>query len=592
MNKFIIILLFFKLLLVNDILSQNTKKATKFYKEGNALYSIGDFDSAIDLFLKSLRSDHNFCPAIYKLGLSYKKKNIFLEYKNWLLVYKDKMCQQNKDDVNFYLGEFYFLSGNMSESKKYFDSIGDTLKFISLSKYRSNINYYINNINNQLISYIKNDSIDRWYYQYSPHFDENVNKLFFTVREGGNLFDDENIVTASLSNNYFTDFKPYITLNSENNEGTPSFSDDGKFMVFTSCEMDFKNNSCDIYYSQMIDNLWSRPRKFDDNINSAFWDSQPFMYENKLYFVSNRPGGVGGRDIYYSVKNEDGSFSKALNFREVNSEHEEVSPIVNNAIFYFSSDRDNSYGGYDIYLLDNNLIFNLGSSVNSNLDETSIFIWDDNLLLTVEDIMSNKKSQIIYGKVSKKYEPLQVNKLVRTYDQQTGKEIISDFFIINDGERKRFSNQSKYNEDFYTNSKIIAESNGYFPSVIEDLSSDTLDVFMIRLDKNIILKNIYFDFDSYELSNDSKNYLSIISQWLGKNSFKEILVSGHADNVGSDEYNFSLSEARAEAVVKFILSIDPTIKNIFYKGFGNSVPIRPNYDGPENRRIEFKVNNW
>lgn len=590
LTRLLIFLCFFNFL-SSQSYSQNYKKATKFYKEGNALYSIGDFDSAIDLFLKSLKSDPDFCPAIYKLGLSYKKINMFSDYKNWLLVFKDKLCQQNKDDVSYYLGEFYFLSGNILESKKYFDSIDDTLKFISLSKYRSNINYYINNKNNELISFIKNDSIDRWYYQYSPHFDENKNKLFFTVREGGNLFDDENIVTASLSNNNFTDFKPYITLNSDNNEGTPSFSDDGKFMVFTSCEMDFKKNSCDIYYSQIKDNLWSRPRKFDDNVNSSFWDSQPFLYDGKLYFVSNRPGGVGGRDIYYSVIKEDGSFSKALNFRRVNSKHEEVSPVVKDAIFYFSSNRDNSYGGYDIYLLDNNLIYNLGSSVNSYLDETSIFLWDDNLLLTVEDIMSGKKSQIISGQVSKKYEPLRVNKLVRTYDQVTGREIISDIFIINDGERKRFSNQSKYNDDFYTSSLIIAESMGYFPSVIENMSRDTIDVFMNRLDENIILRNIYFDFDSYELSSDSKKYLSIISQWLGNNNFKEIQVSGHADNVGSDEYNFSLSEARAEAVVKFILSIDPTIKNIFYKGFGNSVPIRPNYDGPENRRIEFKINN-
>lgn len=590
LTRLLIFLCFFNFI-SSQSYSQNYKKATKFYKEGNALYSIGDFDSAIDLFLKSLKSDPDFCPAIYKLGLSYKRINMFSDYKNWLLVYNDKLCQQNKDDVSYYLGEFYFLSGNISESKKYFDSIDDTLKFISLSKYRSNINYYINNTNNQLIYYIKNDSINRWYYQYSPYFDQNVNKLFFTVREGGNLFDDENIVTASLSDNNFTDFKPYITLNSENNEGTPSFSDDGKFMVFTSCEMDFKNNSCDIYYSQMKDNLWSKPRKFDDNVNSAFWDSQPFMYDGTLYFVSNRPGGVGGRDIYYSVIKEDGSFSKALNFREVNTKHEEVSPVVNDAIFYFSSNRDNSYGGYDIYLLDNNLIFNVGSSVNSYLDETSIFLWDDNLLLTVEDIMSNKKSQIIYGQISKKYEPIQVNKLVRTYDKETGEEIISDLFIINDGERKRFSNQSKYNEDFYSNSSIIAESKAYFPSVIKDLSSDTIDIFMNRLDENIILKNIYFDFDSYELSSDSKKYLSIISQWLGNNNFKEIQISGHADNVGSDEYNYSLSEARAEAVVKFILSIDPTIKNIYYKGFGNSVPIRPNYDGPENRRIEFKINN-
>lgn len=591
MSRLKIILVLINIFFINDLYSQNTNKALKIYKEANALYSIGDFDSSIKLFLKSLKSDPNFCPSIYKLGLSYKKKNLLFEYKNWLLVYLNKMCGQNKDDVNFYLGEFYFLNGNISESKKYFNSIEDTLKFLSLSKYRSNINYHIKNIDNQLISYNKKDSINKWYYQYTPHFDENLNKLFFTVRDGGNLFDDENIVTATLLNNYFTDFKFYKSINSENNEGTPSFSDDGKFMVFTSCEMDFKNNSCDIFYSELKDKLWSKPRKFDENINSPFWDSQPFIYNGKLYFVSNRPGGLGGRDIYYAAINEDGSFSKALNFRDVNTKDEEVSPFVYDDIFYFSSNRNDSYGGYDIYLLDNKLIYNLGSSVNSNLDETSIFLWNDNLFLTVEDIMSKYKSQIIFGEVSKKYEPLHINKIVRTFDQETGNHIMSNLYIINDGERIIFNNQSRYNDDFYTNSFIIAEAEGYFPSMVEDLSSDTLNLLMNRLDENIILRNIYFDFDSYELSSDSKKYLSIISQWLGNNSFKEIEVHGHADNVGSYEYNFTLSEARSEAVVKFILSIDPTIQNISFKGFGNSVPIRPNYVGPENRRIEFKIIN-
>ena len=591
MSKLKIILVLINIIFINNLYSQNTKKATKIYKEANALYSVGDFDSAIELFLKSLKSDPNFCPSIYKLGLSYKKKSLFSNYKNLFLAYKEKKCLKNKDDVNFYLGELFFLSGDIKESKKYFDLIDDTLKFISLSKYNSNIDYNSNNGDKELISFNTTSTINKWYYQYTPFFNQNTNMLFFTARDGGNLFDDENIITASFVNDDFLDFKKYNILNSENNEGTPSFSNDGRLMVYTSCEMDFKNNSCDIYFSRKNGDLWSKPKKFDDNVNSQYWDSQPFIYENKLYFVSNRPGGTGGRDIYYSNIYDDGTFSKASNFSSINSQYEEVSPFMENGIFYFSSNRNDSYGGYDIYLLDNNLIFNLGSSVNSNLDETSIFIWGDNLLLTVEDIMSKKKSKIIYGQISKKYEPAQVNKLVRTYDKETGKEIISDLFIINDGERKRFSNQTKYNEDFYTNSTIIAESKGYFPSVIKDLSGDTLDVFMSRLDENIILRNIYFDFDSYELSSDSKKYLSIISQWLGNNSFKEIQVSGHADNVGSDEYNFGLSEARAEAVVKFILSIDPTIKNIHYKGFGNSVPIRPNYDGPENRRIEFKINN-
>ena len=123
MSKLKIILVLINIIFINNLYSQNTKKATKIYKEANALYSVGDFDSAIELFLKSLKSDPDFCPSIYKLGLSYKKKNLFSNYKNLFLAYKDKKCLKNKDDVNFYLGELFFLSGDIKESKKYFDLI-------------------------------------------------------------------------------------------------------------------------------------------------------------------------------------------------------------------------------------------------------------------------------------------------------------------------------------------------------------------------------------------------------------------------------------------------------------------------------------
>ena len=86
LTRFLIFLCFFNFL-SSQSYSQNYKKATKFYKEGNALYSIGDFDSAIDLFLKSLKSDPNFCPAIYKLGLSYKKINMFSDLYYFIKIY-------------------------------------------------------------------------------------------------------------------------------------------------------------------------------------------------------------------------------------------------------------------------------------------------------------------------------------------------------------------------------------------------------------------------------------------------------------------------------------------------------------------------
>ena len=107
MIKLIFFLFFINTFFIESSYSQNTKKANKFYIEGNRFYSVGDFDSAINLFLKSLKADSNFCPSIYKLGLSYKKKNLFDDFIRWFLVYEDKICSENKDDVNFKLGINY-----------------------------------------------------------------------------------------------------------------------------------------------------------------------------------------------------------------------------------------------------------------------------------------------------------------------------------------------------------------------------------------------------------------------------------------------------------------------------------------------------
>ena len=83
--------------------------------------------------------------------------------------------------------------------------------------------------------------------------------------------------------------------------------------------MDFKKNSCDLFYSEKVNGVWTKPKKLDENINSSYWDSQPFIYMDILFFVSNRPGGKGGRDIYYSKINNDGSFTNAVNFDIVNT---------------------------------------------------------------------------------------------------------------------------------------------------------------------------------------------------------------------------------------------------------------------------------
>ena len=102
----------------------------------------------------------------------------------------------------------------------------------------------------------------------------------------------------------------------------------------------------------MIDGIWTMPKKMDQNINSKYWDSQPNLSSNGniLFFVSNRPGGKGGRDIWYSIRTNDGwSLAKNLS-GEVNTEFDDIAPFISENMldFYFSSNRTISFGGFDI----------------------------------------------------------------------------------------------------------------------------------------------------------------------------------------------------------------------------------------------------
>ena len=565
--------------------------------EGNSFYSVGDFDSSIDLFLKSLKADSDFCPSIYKLGLSYKKNNLFDEFLKWFLVHRDKMCYENKDDVNFQLGEFYFLRGEILKAKDFILSVKDTLKYINYSNYKQNINYNIENTTVSLVAYTKTKSLNRSFFQYSPQYNSLTNELFYTSRLGQNLFDDENIFSFSLPQNKFLDNNIFSYLNTDNNEGSPSISNDGNLMVFTSCQMNFKKNSCDIYYVEKKGNKWSNPVKFSNDINSEYWDSQPFLYNDKIFFVSNRPGGKGGRDIYYSIKKKNIGWSQVFNVEEINSNREEVSPFIKDDIIYFSSNRKNSYGGYDIFLLDNlnsynKSILNLGSSINSHLDETSIFLSEKNIFLTIENKLNQKtKSEIVIGDIKKEYKSNYKFKLFRTFDAITNKEIQSDIYFNNDSIKRRFETNVHIDNKFFHNSIIIAESKGYFPKVIDEIDKDTIDSFLYRLENKIILENIYFDFDSYKLDSASKEYLDIISNWLNESKIKEIEIIGHTDNIGTENYNLKLSRERAKSVYEHMILFNFKNLKINYKGLGSSVPIYEHYEGPKNRRIEFTIIN-
>ena len=590
-------LFFFSILffLVSDCLfSQNKKKAIKFHTEGNNFFRVGDFESAINFYLKAHKADQNFCPTIFKLGLSYKKVNKLEGFKKWFLRYTELTCRENIDEVNYNLGEYFFLSGEILKSKNFFLQVIDTLKYISYPKYINQINYNLNNDLPDLISYDYKSAISDSYLQYSPQYNEISEELHYTRRKGNNLFDDEDISSFSVSDNRRLSNSSVSFLNTENNEGSPTVSDNGKLLIYTFCEMNFKKNSCDLYYLEKRGNSWTEPMKMSEKVNSDYWDSQPFLYGDMLFFVSNRPGGSGGRDIYFTKKSS-GGWVKAVNYNEVNSSYEEVSPFVREGILYFSSDRINSFGGFDLFLLDgleskNKIISNLGSSINSHLDESSVFLTDDLIFYTSEDKLNQKvKSQIIVGRLSKKYQSKNEYTFIEAFDVITSKELSGNISVKNGIFEKIFKTNTLIDNSYLENSFAVLDADGYIPEVISFDESDTISIYLTPFEDNIILENIYFDFDNYTLNDSSKKYIKVIYDWLIDNQIKEILITGHTDDIGAEEYNKILSEKRAKSVYEYLLSLSNEKLKISYKGYGSSKPLRDGYDGTRNRRIEFAI---
>jgi len=594
-----LILIFF---VSNLTYSQGKKKYEKFYIEGNAMYNIGEFDEAIKYYKKSIKINPNFCHASYKLGLTYQKIHEYNMFENIFINILGKNCSEYLDEVNYSLGEYYFYLGKYQLSIRHIEKISDSLKFVGDYKLLNSLKFSLNYKNTNHLEISRKDTLKNFVHQYSPYYEIKSQNLFYTVREGDRLFDDENLFYTPITNYSFgSSFNPLTKLNTQNNEGTLSYSSNSNFVVFTSCEMNFKKNTCDLYYSSKIDEVaWTTPMKFDDNINSEFWDSQPFIYDNRvLFFVSNRPGGKGGRDIWYSVLDDSGKWRDAKNLEKLNSTNDEIAPFVNDGILYFSSNQNNSFGGYDIYHSNNLVslrptIVNVGSSVNNQNDQTSIFISEGMIFFTEESKLDQKiKSRIILGEINKiNYSDNGLVSFV-VKDSLTMSIIETRITLIQDNEYTiidpLISEIASFKKSDLINSKILIEKEDYFPRIISEFEMDTVVTLLKRMKDEFILENVYFDLDSYDLNIDSKQTLDIISLWLRNNSHYKIEIGGHTDRLGSEEYNLDLSEKRALSVYNYLLSKQEELSNLSYKGYGSTIPLRKKYDGPKNRRIEFKI---
>lgn len=437
----------------------------------------------------------------------------------------------------------------------------------------------------------------------------------------------EDIFVSGVSEDEFTTPKPLSgSILSLGNEGASFISPDGRFLLFTACGRQDGLGSCDLYISLNKDGLWDIPRNMGKAVNSNKWDSRPVISSDgkSLYFTSNRNGGKGRADLYMCTLKDvadDGYpvWSKPVNLGDsVNTSGDEFAPFIHadNQTLYFSSDYFPGMGGQDLFIVkrlgDNQWSkpVNLGYPINKHTDEMGLFIDAQGQYAYFATDQAGQRRAIfrfgvpetikpqpvshvkVFVKEKESYKPLSA--LVQLFDVESGDSIID---IQAEGKNGSALVSLPGNKRY----GLLVEKSGYmFYSghfdLVENADVDVkkLEVLLqpIRQGETVVLNNVFFKFDSFELSDDSKAELDRVERFLNKNPGLTVEIGGHTDNRGNATYNNQLSENRAKAVYDYLVDKQIPTHRLGFKGYGAQKPIAPNDNAKgraQNRRTEMVI---
>ncbi len=416
-------------------------------------------------------------------------------------------------------------------------------------------------------------------------------------------------------------------ISSKYHEGNVAITADGKRMYFDS--NDFLKgkyeksedgiNQINLYYAELVDGQWKGVKSASFN-SSEYSTGHPALSPDgkTLYFVSDMPGGIGMSDIYMASVNEDGSLGAptALD-KNINTEGKEVFPFVDsNGTLFFSSDGHLGLGGLDVFYAeaDGNgfeKVRSMGVGVNSSNDDFAVKY---NLEKEEGYISSNRDggagSDDIYS--FKQLAPLcDVAVTVQVLNEYTNEPLSGARVDVLDNQDNVLSSNttdSNGNVTFVVECEkehqILAfmddfDSNGItLTTKKEEELSATIKLSPIEAiiaDNKVVLDPILFDFDKHNIKSQAAFELDNLVTLMKKYTTMIVKVESHTDNRGSNEYNMTLSNKRAQATVQYIISKGIDKSRISGEGFGKNNPIEDCSNGctneqyAKNRRSEFII---
>lgn len=468
----------------------------------------------------------------------------------------------------------------------------------------------------------------------------------------GEKYSDLFISKREKDGTYRTVVRFTDNLNTARNEGTPTFNRSYTEMYFTRCGTEGKSKNkgddfCAIYKSlRDFDGSWGMPEKvtfFSDTVNVG----QPFLSPDGKYLIitSDAPGGYGGKDLWICYPEFDG-WSEPQNLgNEINTAGNEMFPYVaEDGTLYFASDGHPGMGALDIFSARREgqlwkQPVNLKPPINSGADDFALIIEKtkpshaDDFIKRIGYFTSSRQGgkggDDIYKFVEQNENiyTLQVYVFEKVFEKPGDPNSkVVDFKEIEgvDVTLKKYSlalqplatqktdknGMTRFELEPETDYLVSAFKEGYFKKSANTTTKGKKDETKVNIilqvkmildkiyeEKEIVIPNIYYDYDKTTLRPESEIVLDTLVALLLENPTVKLEIGSHTDSRGSDSYNEKLSQGRAESVVRYLISKGIDINRLIAKGYGESRLVNhcgnnvkcSEEEHQQNRRTTFKV---
>jgi outer membrane protein OmpA-like peptidoglycan-associated protein/tetratricopeptide (TPR) repeat protein len=581
---------------------------------GQCYVLLGQYPEAVNQYQQVIKADSSFSrliyyelgDAYYKMGESELALSHFETFRQLQSYPVEAFGLSSPQELAEELVALDRLQGNIRACQHALDSV----KFINITEIR----HLDDNINSEADDYF-------------PFLTNDQERIYFTRKKKTG---DEDLFLSQRRQDSWRRAERLRNFNSSQPEGMSTLVRNGRQLFFTACQRQDVAGPCDIWEALLDGSDIEQVGSLGVPLNSDYWESQAAVScdGSRLFFASNRPGGMGGTDIYVTERSPSGSWTVPVNLgAPVNTPQDEEAPFISNdgQTLYFSSTGHLGFGEQDIFMSwwderkqQWSMPINLGPPVNGPHRELGFYLSANGKTgffasnrpggIGGMDIYSFELNEKLFGepityvegvlKDSVLLSPIpggtvQINGRPSVVADERGRFFLCagsdemlDLEVVLD-EYRPYHNPLYIppwdNRQPYAINLLLQPRLSFLAQLAEEEAQPPLRT---ATRKRVLTHTILFGFDSAELGQQEIQRLTQLTESLSDRNIKRVEIVGFADDIGAQSYNLQLSEDRAKHVAVFLLTRGISVDDIHIEGKGTVINERRR---EENRRVEINI---